>query len=444
MGEEARARRATMRLSIVEGVLYAGMVGLGEFWFVADAVRLGSSPMILAAVITLPQMVGAMGALGMLEALRRATHRRPLVMAAVAGQGLGLFGLAAITGLGVTTPLLLVAGACLHHGFGQAAGTPWSSWFGEVVPRRMRGRWFGARNRWVNLVTFAGVTLGGWVLYEIEPASAGAAAAGGGHGFALLYGVAGALRLGCLWLLAESWEPPFVPPEHTEDLRSVARGPEGMAARGVLAAGAFMLLGVCVSTPFFAPHMLETLAFSYPMYLAAQGAMIATKVASLGMWGRWVDRYGAVRVYRIAAIGVALVPLPWIVADRAWIVFVAQAFSGVAWAGHEVALLAATLSAVGPRRRAVLLTAQSLANGIAQVSGGFVGSAIVGTFGWPYAATFALSSVARLLVAVVSPRWMGPIHVRRSEIAARVIGWAPNGGVLRQLVAGVVPDKRSR
>ena len=81
-------------------------------------------------------------------------------MAAVAGQGLALFGLAACTLLGATGPLALVAAACLHHGFGQAAGTAWSSWFGEVVPRRIRGRWFGARNRWVNAMTFAGVALG--------------------------------------------------------------------------------------------------------------------------------------------------------------------------------------------------------------------------------------------------------------------------------------------
>lgn len=437
-----------MQLSIVEGMLYAAMVGLGEFWFIADAVRLGSSALELAIVVTLPQMVGALGALGMLELMRRSPSRRPLVMVAVVGQGLALLGLAVASALGATSPLLLVVAACLHHGFGQSAGTPWSSWFGEVVPPRMRGRWFGARNRWVNVVTFCGVVIGGWVLSRLEPASAGQAGADGGSGFALLYAAAGVLRLGCVGLLNRAWEPKFVPPERTEGVLCVVRGTRG-SARGVVASGALMLFAVCVSAPYFAPHMLETLAFSYPTYLAAQGAMIATKVASLGMWGRWVDRYGPLRVYRIAAIGVALVPLPWVFADQTWIVFLAQALSGVAWAGHEVSLLAATLSAVEPRRRALLLTAQSLSNGIAQVGGGLCGSGLVGGLALPYTVAFAASSALRLAVALASPAWMvaiAGVRVHRSDIAARVVGWAPNGGMLRQLVFGgprIAPPKHT-
>jgi len=36
--------------------------------------------------------------------------------------------------------------------------------------------------------------------------------------------------------------------------------------------------------------------------------MIGAKVASLGLWGRRVDRAGALATYRVAAVMVALVP----------------------------------------------------------------------------------------------------------------------------------------
>ncbi len=425
-----------MRTSLADGALYAAMVGLGELWIVADAVRLGSSPLLLAASVTLPQLVGSLGAVGMLALLRTAATRRPLVMTAVVLQAANLILLGLLTALGLTTPALLVALACLHHLFGMPAGTAWSSWFGDVVPRRLRGRYFGARNRWIHGTTFVALVAGGWILSLVEPAPAGVRVAGGGLGYALLYASAGLLRLGCAAIQLRSWEPPFHAPPHRENVVGVLQGHAGSGARGVIASGAAMLLAVCMSTPYFAPHMLETLAFTYPQYLASQGAMIGAKVASLGVWGRWVDRAGALPTYRVAAILVALVPLPWIVADRAEIVYFAQAFSGIAWAGHEVSLLALTLGAVGPAQRAVLLTAQSVTNGVAQVAGGLMGTAIVGGLGIGYAWTFFASAVGRMTVALASPGWLkalAAVHVRRGRMATRVYAWTPHGGPIRQL-----------
>jgi hypothetical protein len=134
---------------------------------------------------------------------------------------------------------------------------------------------------------------------------------------------------------------------------------------------------------------------------------------------------------------VGLVPLPWIFADRAAIVYCAQAFSGVAWAGHEVSVLALTLGAVGARQRAVLLTAQSVSNGVAQVAGGLVGTAVVSGLGISYAWTFLLSAIGRFAVALTSPQWLAglsTLHVRRGRMATRVVAWTPHGGPIRQLL----------
>lgn len=438
-----KVRRAALRSSVIEGVVYAGMVGLGEFWFLPDAVRLGASPLAIAALVTLPQLVGALGALGMLRLLRSARARRPLLVAAVVGQALGLLTLAVLSALGHTTPWLLVAVACLHFAFAQAAGTAWASWFGDVVPPRIRGRWFGGRNRFVHGTTFAGIVVGGLVLGALEPRVADAAGQGG-LGYALIFGVAGLLRLVSAVLLARTWEPRFVRPEHEDEVATVLRGPEGAAGRGVVAMGATMLFAVCVASPFFVPYMLDTLRFSYVQYMAAQGVLMVAKVTSLGAWGRLVDRNGAVLAYRVAALLVAIVPLPWIVADRAWIVFAAQALSGIAWGGHEVAMLSLTLAAAPSRKRAVLLTAQSLANGGAQVLGGLAGTALVAMGPGVAAAAFAASGGLRLLVAASAKRGLsgfGPARVRFRDVAARVVGWSAHGGPVRTLMGDGGPKR---
>ncbi|MEQ1505075.1 MAG: hypothetical protein ABMB14_22770, partial [Myxococcota bacterium] len=409
--------RAVLDRSIAEGVLFAGMVGLGEFWFAADAIRLGATPLALAALVTVPPLVGALGAIAMLRGLRCATHRRPWVVAAALGQAAVLAGLAIATGLGWTTPTGLVVAASVHAGFGQAGGTGWASWFGELVPARLRGRWFGCRNRWVSAATFLTIVVGGLFLHAVEPVGG----ASTGIGFALAYAAAAGLRAIGARLLATTWEPRFEAPAPVDHAVAMLTAPDGRAARGVVGAGAAILLAVCIATPFFSAHMLDTLGFSYLTFLGAQAVMVATKVFALGPWGRFVDRVGPIKAFRWSAALVALVPVPWVVADRASIVYLAQALSGVAWAGQEVSLLALTLGAVGPRRRAVLLATQSLANGVAQVGGGLLGTAVAEAAGG-HPASFAASAFARMVVAVVSEH---PKAVGSTEGMARSRATSP-------------------
>ncbi len=433
---EPHLRTRTLRLSVVEGSLAAAMIGLGEFWFVADAVRLGAGPLVLGLLVTLPQLVGSLGSVAMLRSLRTARTRRTRVVAAVLGQAGVLVVLSALAGSRQLSPWLLVAAACGYHFFGQAAGNAWSSWFGELVPARVRGRYFGRRNRWVHGVTFMALALGGMLLQEVEPRAADAAGAGG-LGFAILYGVAAVFRAGSAVLLLRSWEPPFTPPQRTDRLRTALAGPENRAARGVVLAGGFMLLAVCLGSPFFSPFMLGELRFSYTTYLVAQGFVVGAKVLALPLWGRAVDRFGPRAVYRVAVLLIAVIPLPWIVAQGPGIVFAAQALSGVAWAASEVGLLTLTLAAAPPRKRSVLLAAQSLTNGVAQFVGGLLGALLLTVLPGRFVLLFAITAAARLLGGLLVPLWLEPSSTPRPPLpVGRVFAWLPHGGLARRLVFG--------
>jgi MFS family permease len=427
-------RRSALRRSLLEGLLFAGTVGFGEFWFVAQCVRLGARDLDLAAVITLPQLVGAFGAMAMLRILRRVERRRPWVVGAAVGQSCSLAGLAWISATGRASPGAVIACASVYVLFGQASGTGWSSWFADVVPRQLRGRWFGARTRLVAAGTFLATVGSGLWLQGVQSSDAG------GVSFAAIYALGAVLRVIGAGVLSRTWEPAFEPPQAMDRIVATMSGPDGRAARAVVIAGAAMMLAVCVSSPFFAPHMLDTLAFSYPTYIAAQGTMILAKILALGPWGRLVDRRGPLLVYRASALGVALIPVLWMFADRAWVVFVAEALGGIAWAGLEVAMLALTFGAVGPRRRAVLLTSQSLANGVAQVTGGLLATGVSTAAGGAHEVSFGVSAGARVLVAVLAPLALGPAaaagDVAMWRIGSRVVGWMPSGGIVRQLIGG--------
>ena len=430
----------TLRLSVLEGALAAAMVGLGEFWFLADGVRLGATPLQLALLVTLPQLLGSLGSVGMLSALRRARHRRPRVVAMVLGQAAVLGLLATMAALHRASPWALVGLASAYQVFGQAAGNAWSSWFGDLVPSRIRGRYFGRRNRWSHGVTFTALVCAGLLLQRVEPQAADALGSGG-LGYALIYAVAALARVGSAMLLVRSFEPPFTPPSRSDRLSSVLRGPEGRAPRGVVLAGGLMLMAVCVGSPIFGPYMLGSLRFSYTTYLVAQGFDVGAKVLALPLWGRLVDRAGPRPVYLLAALLVSVIPLPWVFAHGLPLVLAAQALSGTAWAANEVGLLSLTLAAAPPQRRSVLLAAQSLSHGGAQFLGGLLGTALLTLLPGRFATLFLASAAARLAVALVLPHLLAPVPRRVAPpLGARVSGWLPHGGLVRRLVWGGEED----
>ena len=80
-----------MRLSLADALFCALMVGAGEVYFLADAVRLGATPLEQALVITIPLCVGTLGPLVSLALLGRFRRRKAVVVTGATAQALVLF-----------------------------------------------------------------------------------------------------------------------------------------------------------------------------------------------------------------------------------------------------------------------------------------------------------------------------------------------------------------
>jgi MFS family permease len=405
--DPAQVERA-LRLSIADGMCWALMFGLGETYFVADAIRLGASSLELGLVATLPLCVGAAGPILALALLARFGRRRPLVVCAASLQALALATLALCDLARATTPALLMALAALYQVAGQGAGTPWSSWYGDLVPSGMRGRYFGFRNIGVYLFTCVGILLGGSLLEGIEGVRPGEASGAGGYGFFVVFGLAALARAACTALLARSPEPRFQGLSASGRVLAFARTGRGGRLVRLLLLGAAMQLAVYVAGPYFAPFMLEDLGFDYARFTAASLAIVLSKAAFAPLWGTWIDRHGARWSFGRAALLLALVPMPWLWAgDLAW-VLVAQMISGFAWAGYEVALFALLVESSPRRVRPQAFAAQSVMNGGAQITGGLLGAALAGAvhdeLRWVFAASFAGRLLAALVLTRLAPR----------------------------------------
>ncbi len=429
----------TMRLSVWEGTAWAIMVGLGETYFIADAVRLHASALELALTITLPLALAGAGPLTVVAFLGRRIRRKPLVMFSALAQALVLVALSVVEHFGASTPARLILMVCLYQIMGQGAGTAWSSWIGDLVPAAVRGRYFGRRNRGVYAGTCAGLVCGGLILQWLEPTAAGASSPMiGGLGFELAFLLAAGFRIASAILLALSCEPGFSGLARRAQARRFLRSGRGTRAFWLLGLVALFHFAVYTSAPYYGAFMLESLRFSYLEYMIATVAMIVIKSLVTSSWGDAIDRYGARGIWILALFVIAIVPLPWVFARTFLVILLAQLFSGICWSAFELGYFTLLLESSTRGTRPTLFAAHSLLVGWAQLGAGVLAAWLLPLLGGDYRGLFAVSAVARLLAALAAGRFMPRAPAPRLPSirvrALRALGIHPHGGLVRRPV----------
>jgi MFS family permease len=456
-------------LAVPEGVLYAGMVGCAETWFVADSIRLGASALEQGLTIGLPLFVGALGPLLVLRWLARGASRKRLTVGFVAAQALTMVAMAAADLSGRQTPARVILGACLYQVCGQGSSPGWASWFGDLVAENMRGAYFARRTKAVQFAIALSMVGAGFALQLFEPRTflAGGTTAwwpehaAAGRGFAIIFGAAALSRFSSALLLSLSPEPPFSGMATRTKVAQFLKTTRGSNAwRLVAGSGAFYLC-VYLASPFFVPFMVEELRFSYLWLMAALSIQVLLKALLQSRFGRAIDRHGPRAVWIVAAFACATAMAPFIWARALpqsgtggvpwgglWVLS-SQTCSGIAWGCFEIALFVLILETTFRATRPHAVAAQSILNGFGQLAGSLMGGLFLALSSRAFRWLFVVSLVARIVMAVVLPRL---VHERpdRPSIGARallmrVVGWTPGGTALQGYAPppSIEPERKS-
>ncbi|MCP3099446.1 MFS transporter [Myxococcus sp. K15C18031901] len=411
-----RRLRGSLGASVVEGMFAEIFTACaGATVLTAWAIALGLGPLLVGVMTALPfcaQFVQFPAAW-----LTSTFGHRRVALTAVCLSRLVMFPLVVVPWLGLSLTgqqhlLLGVAGASAV--LGVVGNNAWVAWMGELVPRPIRGRFFGRRTA---LTTLAGTiaSLGAGLLMDrLRPPT------GPGLALPLLALVACVMGVVTTLLMATQHDP--APPGTAPrlELRGALVPLKDPQSRRLLTYQVAWNAAVGVSAPFFALHSLQNLKMTF-VIMALHAAGVATvRILTAPLWGRMIDRVGAQPVLMACSLGIGVIPALWLLpsAGTLWPLLFDVLLAGALWSGHGLAIFALPLT-VAPRKGrpfylAAFATAGGLAYSAAAALGGAIASALPEQFllgGLPWVnlhVLFVLSSVARLAAGMLATRLPEP------------------------------------
>jgi MFS family permease len=271
---------------------------------------------------------------------------------------------------------LLVASWCLYHLAEYLGSVALWSWLGDGVPLRIRGRFFGKRNRWLLTGQVAGMIGGGlytWSTLELDPEMARWKAY-------LMPAWAG------IFFLLLSTVPLAAMPEIAR-VRAKAAGERirRMIAPLVdrrflplLLFGAWLSMANGLTQAAQGVFPYRVLGFGVLTMLALKSGLMIAQWSVSGKVGRWVDRHGNRLIMTVSLFLVAAGPLFYMIADRrnpwwmvgAWVMW-------VAWVGVNVALPNLVLKMSPDRENSPALAAYYSVSGLSMALATLLGGVLL-------------------------------------------------------------------
>lgn len=391
----------SLYFSFWDGVFANGMIGFTQDYFIPFALLLGASSKVVGVLNSLQNFAASVIQLVSPELTARFKSRRKIINIFVLLQAIALLPMAFLA-VSCKAPIHFFIGCVVFFASCGALSLPaWQSLMSDLVVEKERGRYFGWRNRALGLISVAGGLVAGFILQKMKQVNIC-------YGFAIVFIMAFLFRLACWYFLTRMHEPPLQ--HNRQDQFSLVmfwkRLRESNFAKFVLFVS-LMNFSVNLASPFFAVLMLRELNFSYWLYASITVTATLTVCLMSSRWGRHADRVGNLRILKFTAPLIGVIPLLWIFSRNPVFLFLAQIFSGFAWAGFNLCVMNFVFDAVTPEKRtrcaAYLNAFNGMALGLGALTGGFLVGWLPGLLGSKILALLLVSSLLRIAVSLSMP-----------------------------------------
>ncbi|MDX1341425.1 MAG: MFS transporter [Reinekea sp.] len=338
--ETPQTKNKTLRTSLVtsqrESFASSLMTGSFDQYVNAFAVFLGANSVQIGWLTALPQLAG--GVFQLLAVwIGQWLHRHRLIVVSAALQTAAILVVLSLALPVWSHPIPVLLGALiLFHVCANLIMPHWRAWMGQLVPDKIRGRFFSLRSRIAMLTSFVTFIAGGLLLSGSEKL------AYTWVGFFILFFIAAAGRGASTWLLSRMHDDETLPTHgDRRTLRQMFSHLIGLLADRDFRRFALFMAGmqcfVALSGPFFAVYMLRDLEFSYFQFAVSTGSSIFAQFLMLPLWGKICDRKGNRYVMAVGGAIIPILPVLWLFSDFYPYIICVQILGGFAWSGFTLA-----------------------------------------------------------------------------------------------------------
>ncbi|BBD58115.1 major facilitator superfamily MFS_1 [Nostoc sp. HK-01] len=407
--------RTSLRASTVDAVL-ATVFGIttGGILLSNFLVELDASPVVFGMLSSIPMLVNLIQPLGAYLSERTTSRFRyalriygtARLLWLILAIAIAIFSWGGISSQQlVVMTLLIVLATHLLGGLGCAS---WMSWLAMIVPRRLRGRYFGIRNSAVSLTNLiclplTGLVISHWYGGNIQ-----------GYGVVLLIGVVfGIVSIGCQYFKVD------INPQLQNSLGStpINNTDELVVAPTIsiwknsnflifLIYISLWMFAVHLSAPFFNLYMLDTLGINVSWVTLYGSLQAGANLLMMIWWGKLADRVGNLPILIFVGIMVGLTPIFWLGISASqmdiwlWLPLL-HILAGVTWAAIDLCNNNLQLAIAPIKNQSIYFAIAAAVAGGSGALGTTIGSFIAQFAIWDgLLGLFALSGLLRLAALV--------------------------------------------
>ncbi|KJJ84082.1 major facilitator superfamily protein [Candidatus Omnitrophus magneticus] len=416
--------RKSLRFSLFDGMAASIMAGLTQDYFVPFLLLLGGTAKHVGIINALPNLFASLFQFKTAELEEFLKSRRKTIVLFVLLQVLTIIPILFIVFKGAGHPVLFITFVICFTVFGALSTASWGSLMADIVPKNKRGEYFGWRNRILGFITVGSSLSAGIILNYMKKINIF-------HGFFIIFLTAFLARIISAYFLSRMYEPSVeYKKEHFFSFSQfLSRTHKSNFAKFVIFV-ALLNFTVNIASPFFAVFMLRDLHFNYLIFTIVTISAPITAHLSITRWGKHADHAGNLKIIRLTAPIVGIVPLWWLVSQNWVFLIFAQIFSGYVWAGFNLSTSNFIYDAVTPEKRTRCIAYFNVLNGIAlsfgAILGGISAEHVKSILGYNLLTLFVISSILRLVVGIYMPLLLKEVrpvhHVTYSKLFFSVIG----------------------
>ncbi len=416
--------KKSLKASFWDGIFAFMMVGFTQDYVAPYALALKATVKEIGLLSSLPNLCASFVQLKSADLVDKLLSRKRIILISVYLQALSALPLLLIPYLFKSNQALwLIFFAMLFTASGALSQGPWASLMSEYIPSTKRGRYFGWRNRILNLVAVVCSLCAGLILQIYKHKVL--------FGFWIILTLALSSRFISWYFLTRMYEPKFH--HHTESsftfLDFIKRAKQSNFVKFVFFVACFNF-SVNLAAPFFPVFMLRDLKFAYLTYTIVMIPVIVTTLIFINRWGKLSDHIGNIKVLKFTAFIIASLPLFWVFGHHPIYLILVQALGGFAWSGFNLCAVNFIFDSVSSPKRTRCHSYFNVINGLGislgALSGGYLAAHLPALFGYQLIFLFAVSAVFRFLV-------MGMFISKIKEVRPQVKMMGP-GGILKEMV----------